>query len=99
MDEILTSQDHLNVLVHDEHGIIYQGPAKAITSVNEQGLFDILPDHINFITLITEKVEIVLLDDQKKKFEVVGGILHCYTSQVEIYLGVKNSATQQNKNQ
>jgi F0F1-type ATP synthase epsilon subunit len=88
MEEMLVSQDHLEVLVHDEHGILYQGAAQAVTSINEQGIFDILPDHTNFITLIKDKLEIVTTQGEKQTFAVAGGILHCYTSQVEVYLGV-----------
>lgn len=94
MDSEQVSHQSLEVLVHDERGIVYSGPAQAVSSYNEQGLFDILPDHSNFITLIKEKLVILSPDNTKKELVVAGGILHCYTSKVEIYLGVKNKANQ-----
>lgn len=80
----------LQVIVHDEHGIIFEGPAAALSSVNEQGPFDILPEHTNFITLIKKSLSISLESGEVKQFDVAGGVLHCYTSKIEIYLGVQD---------
>jgi F0F1-type ATP synthase epsilon subunit len=90
MIEMIQELPLLQVVVHDEKGVLFSGMAKALSSVNDQGPFDILQEHTNFITLIKDKVEIVTETDQVKSYPVDGGILHCFTSKVEIYLGVQN---------
>jgi F0F1-type ATP synthase epsilon subunit len=90
MIEMILELPLLQVVVHDEKGVLFSGMAKALSSVNDQGPFDILQEHTNFITLIKDKIEIVTETDQVKSYPVDGGILHCFTSKVEIYLGVQN---------
>lgn len=76
------------ILIHDEKGVVFDGLANSLSSVNEQGPFDILVEHTNFITLISEKLVLYLPSGEKKEYKVDGGILHCFSYSVEVYLGV-----------
>ena len=93
MIEMIEELPLLQVVVHDEKGVLFSGMAKALSSVNDQGPFDILQEHTNFITLIKDKIEIVTESDQVKTYPVGSGILHCFTSKVEIYLGMQNQSS------
>ncbi len=88
---ITPDQTSFDVLIHDEKGIIFNDVAASLSSVNDQGPFDILAEHTNFITLIKEKIILHLASGEKKEFAVDGGVLHCFQYRVEVYLGVKTT--------
>ena len=44
----------LKVRIISPRGIIFQGEATALSSINSKGPFDILPQHANIITLIEQ---------------------------------------------
>lgn len=66
--------------------ILYEGEAESVTSTNSKGLFDILAQHANFITLIENK-PIVIRTSGKPPLTFTFPIAIIYTSQnkVNIY--------------
>lgn len=78
----------LQVKIVDDTGEKFVGTAVAISSLNDQGTFDIMPEHINFISLISQYVILHQENGKQQKFEVESGVLRCFSSEVEIYLGV-----------
>jgi F0F1-type ATP synthase epsilon subunit len=83
----------LNCLVRDRQTILYEGPASAITTRNEQGLLDILPEHTHFISLIESKLDIVRPDGQTLNIPVSKGILKVFEGEARIYLGIFSVAS------
>lgn len=79
----------LNLKVRTPEKVIYEGNARAVTSVNERGIFDVLPAHQNFITLISEKLSIVDAQGEKQDFSVQGGVMKVYENNVSIFLGLE----------
>lgn len=61
-------EETLQVKVMTPHAIIFQGPALAVSSVNSEGKFDVLPEHANFITLI-ENQPITIIKENKASQE------------------------------
>lgn len=82
------SKDEISVLVRNNDGVLYDGKALSISSINDYGTFDILPRHANFICLIHEKLVIVISKDEKKEMDVDTGVLRVYDNIVDIFLGV-----------
>ena len=83
------NDENFNVLVLSRGGILYKGAVKSITSINEQGRFDVLPHHANFISLIKDTLIIRELDGRVKELKVGNGILRVTEKAVEVYLGVE----------
>lgn len=79
----------LNLFVRSREGVVYQGEIKTLTSVNEQGRFDILPEHANFISLIKEMIIIRELNGGIKELKITNGILRITGKNIEIYLGIE----------
>lgn len=68
--------------------ILFTGSAIAITGFNEQGRFDILPYHANFISII-KKYLIVHSDRKNKcKFDIKTGVLHCKNNIVKVFVDI-----------
>ncbi|MDB5238001.1 MAG: atpC [Candidatus Kaiserbacteria bacterium] len=56
----------LHVQVLSPKGIVWEGEAQSVSSVNSQGPFDLLPQHAHFISLV-EKKPIVVVDVSGKE--------------------------------
>jgi F0F1-type ATP synthase epsilon subunit len=79
----------LRVLFRNREKIIFQGNAHAVSSLNNTGKFDILPHHINFITMIKEYLKIYLPDKSMLEFKIKSGVMKVLNDNVEIYVGVE----------
>lgn len=64
----------------------FSGEAKTVTSLNDTGEFDVLPQHANFVTLIRSFVVIDKGMPTEKKFKIDNGVLAAKTGAVDIYL-------------
>lgn len=65
----------LDLVIRNKLGIIYNDKVEAVSSKNDKGIFDILPEHENFISVI-------------KEMKIENGILRAYKNRVNIYIGI-----------
>ena len=77
------------VKVTSPDGLVFGGNVLSITSINNYGEFDILSSHANFITIIEDKVILVLEDKTKKEYKVDNGIIRAFENNVDVYLGIE----------
>ena len=71
--------------------VLYAGPALSVTSFNDKGRFDILPLHANFVSII--KKALYIKADNKFSKEILieqGGVLHCRSNRVRVFVGIGN---------
>lgn len=66
----------------------YEGKAAAVTSENQAGKFDILPQHVNFISLIKNKLIVHTLDKKEVEYAFTRGVLEVSNNKVSVYLGL-----------
>lgn len=78
----------LSVTVKGPNRQEFEGEALSVTSLNKVGKFDVLPYHINFISLIREYVIIQQKDNKKVTFPLQTGIMKVYEDKVNILIGV-----------
>lgn len=76
----------IHVTIKDKTRTYFEGDIFAISSYNDKGLFDILPFHENFISLIKDKI---ILHDKgmQKEMKINNGLLKINGNKVNIYLG------------
>jgi F0F1-type ATP synthase epsilon subunit len=77
--------DKVHVVIRNRQTVLFEGDVKAISSKNDTGIFDVLPEHTNFISLINESITVHLLDGSKQTFQLQNGVMkvkeyavHCY---------------------
>lgn len=76
----------LKVRIISPKGIIFNAKAYHVSSKNNQGYFDILPFHANFITFIENSpVNIKRFDGQIETFNLVFAIIYNVDNNVSIY--------------
>ena len=66
----------------------FQVKAISVSSENRLGPFDILPEHANFISLISKHLIVLTLDKKKHYFQFKRGVLEVYKNKVRIFLEI-----------
>ena len=66
----------------------FKSSATAVSSQNGLGKFDILPNHINFITLIFDNITIYNENKEEISYEFKRGVLEVSENKVDIFLGL-----------
>jgi len=91
IDQINTRKlaQELFVIMKNPQATLFEGKAIAVTATNDKGIFDIIPYHTNFISLIKDYVIIHEIEDIKKTYPIQTGIMKVFENTVSIYLGIK----------
>ena len=82
------ANDLLNVIIHNKQGILYDQQIEAVTSKNDKGIFDILPRHENFISVIKENIILHRKINESQEMKIENGIMRVYKNNVNIYIGI-----------
>ena len=88
MTKDITKGGKMTVSIKNKKEQLYLGDASSLTSKNERGVFDILPFHVNFITLIFDFIVIDRNLASEKRYEMENGVLYTISNKVEIYIGL-----------
>lgn len=85
-EDVKMSDKTIMVDIRNRKEQFFRGEAKTVSSVNETGEFDVLPEHANFVTLIKAYVIVDKDLTTEKKFEIDSGVLAAKTDSVDVYL-------------
>ena len=84
----------LQVKARDRERLAFEGPAVSVSSINDRGVFDILPNHANFISLVRNYLKIKKPDGKITELKLAGPtVLRVYKNQVSVYLGLGSTET------
>lgn len=64
----------------------YDGPAVSVSAVNKVGTFDILADHANFFSLLTDGDVVVNTGSQTLRFPVTHGIVRASHNKITLFI-------------
>jgi len=79
----------LAVVVTSPDEIVWQGEANSLSSVNSVGVFDILPGHANFITLIQDNpITVREASGTDKVFKYKRAVLVIENDKINIYVDI-----------
>jgi F0F1-type ATP synthase epsilon subunit len=79
---------NIHVFIRNREKVLFDEDIQSISSRNEKGIFDILPLHGNFISLIEQRLILVRNDGTKTEVQVSNGILRASENRVEVFIGV-----------
>lgn len=88
------SAEKIHLTIRNRTKIIFNEDVKSITSRNDTGIFDILPEHSNFISLITSPLIVRKLDGQKQEVPFISGLLKVKDNTVFCYIDLLSSTAQ-----
>ena len=75
-----------HLLVKSREGVVFEGDVTSITSFNEEGKFDALAQHANFISLIQKELMIRDSKGKERRIEVSNALLRIRENSVEVFL-------------
>lgn len=79
----------LKVKILSPNKTYFDGDAKSLSATNNVGKFDILPEHHNFISLLTTgDIVVKLPNNQEKSFTVSGGLLRIKSNVLTVFLDI-----------
>lgn len=70
-------------------GELFDGEVKSLSSSNAEGVFDVLREHTQFISIIKEKLTIRKLDNSVQEIPVDNAIMRVKGELVQVFLGIK----------
>lgn len=76
----------INVVVRNRENVLFEDKAEAVTSYNDKGVFDILPEHESFISIIKDKVIIHKTLKDNQEIQIQNGVLRVYKDNINIYV-------------
>ncbi|HET7629917.1 MAG TPA: hypothetical protein VFK03_00945 [Candidatus Saccharimonadales bacterium] len=83
------ADERLQVKIISPNKTYFEGEAVSLSATNNVGKFDILPEHHNFITLLTTgEIELKLPSGEAEKFTASGGLLRIKSDQVTVFLDI-----------
>lgn len=86
--DTLFFKEEFDLLIRNRQRAIYQGKAAAVSTKNDNGPLDVLPQHIHFISIVKEYVNVIKLDGTTQQIPFDTGVLKVYQNQVRIYIGI-----------
>ncbi len=87
----LVDKNTIYVIIRNREKIILQERCRALTSTNEKGLFDVLPQHISFISVINEYIILHKIDGTEEKVKINQGIMEVKNNVAYVFLDVTAS--------
>lgn len=80
----------LYLTVRNRVQVLFEGNVLAMSSVNDSGPFDVLPQHANFISLVQQYIRILDENNRNHEIAVDNGVLRVRENRAVAYLGVRN---------
>lgn len=80
--------EQVDVVVRKREGLVFTGRVFAVSSVNEVGSFDVLPEHANFICTIKDLLTIHHTKEKKEELKIDSGVLRAKGNLIEVYIGI-----------
>lgn len=81
-------KNSLYVTVRSRQGLTFEGELYAVSSFNQVGPFDILPEHANFVSMISKKLILHRGDGKIEEINVDKGVIMVEQDKVQIFIGV-----------
>lgn len=79
----------LKLRVIARSGVLWDKEVAAVSSYNSRGVFDILPEHSQFVTTVQQQIVAHHPGDKKEVMELPeGGLLYVKADVVEVYVGI-----------
>ena len=84
----LKPQDSLRVQILSAKGTLWEGDARAVSSVNSQGPFDLLPEHAHFISLVENNQIVIHTSDGQQRFTFETAVVRLIDNVVTVYVDI-----------
>ncbi|MGE5041447.1 MAG: hypothetical protein ACM3IJ_00920 [Candidatus Levyibacteriota bacterium] len=84
----------LDVIIRDPDKVVFKGKAVAVSTKNSVGPMDILPQHENFISIVTDFITVWTDKDHKQEIKTDKAVVKAEHNKIIIYTGVESLTTE-----
>ncbi len=78
----------LNVIARAPFHVYYEGPALSLSAKNRVGVFDILPGHADFFSMLLPCTVTITTDTEDISFEIHSGMLTVKADDVQLFVNM-----------
>lgn len=78
----------MDLKIYSPFKVYYDDKAFSVSALNRTGPFDILPEHHNFITLVSPCTVVIRSPLGEQRLEVAGGLMHVKADKVILFLNI-----------
>ncbi len=78
----------LSVIARAPFKVYYEGPAEAVTATNKVGVFDVLPGHADFFSILNPGEIIIETANDPISFNIANGIITVRDDNVMIFINI-----------
>ena len=82
----MPTPETIHIKIQTRQEIIYEGDVLSVSSKNDTGPFDILPEHANFISIVKDQIVLRFPNKQQQQFRLQTGILQVEEGRVNVYI-------------
>lgn len=80
------SNELLAIIVRRPGQTVFSGQVTSVSSVNEKGPFDILPEHTNYIAIISQTLNWQPVKGAAAQMPIKRGVIWVKKNAIEVYL-------------
>jgi len=82
----MAKNDEFKIRISNPHEVVWEGTAVSLTSENSQGVFDVLSQHANFITIIKNKpIVLRFMDGTTKQYDFQRAVIYNRNNQIFVH--------------
>jgi F0F1-type ATP synthase epsilon subunit len=78
----------LNVIARSPFHIYYQGEAERVSAINRVGIFDVLPGHTDFFSVLSPGDVTVETESDTVNFKITNGIMAVRDNTVMLFVNI-----------
>lgn len=78
----------LTVIARSPFHIYYEGPAQSVTATNKVGLFDVLPGHADFFSVLNPGEVVIETSSEPVSFTITNGIITVRDNEVMLFVNM-----------
>ena len=82
----MSTPETLHVRITQATDVVWEGDAHAVSSVNSDGPFDVLPLHANFVTLLKDvPITVQPVKGENVTYTFKQSVMHVQDNEVKVY--------------
>lgn len=85
---VIKQSDSFRLMIRAREAMIYDGEINYLTSFNDKGKFDVLPEHTNFISLVKERIVFREAGGDEREIPIKQAVLRVLDDEAKVFLGI-----------
>lgn len=80
--------EELHVIARAPFKLYYEGTAQVVTAANNVGIFDILPEHADFFSILKPGEVSIETEEESISFTITNGIISVRNNEVLLFINM-----------